>query len=420
MILFCPAPDSSAGIAVGLSGYMDCQARALGENGFQALAGGPLGASLLSGLLTIFVGFIGYRLILGESPGVRDGVGWMVRIGFVLALVTSWPAFQTLVFRVAVDGPGEVAGIIVPASGLPSDSLDWRVQRAYDTIRLGATFQPNDNPQAQNPQVQDPAAGQGQNPQPLNPGTPQASLYQSALPQTASLFVLSTTGFTSAFRIAIGFLLAIAPLALMTLLFDATLGIFAGWMRALTGMAFASLAATIVTATHLMAVEGELAHLQSLRFGGAVRTVDPQGLTTIVLIFTLVMLVASFAAIRMASAFQMGRRSIPGLFGSGRGRIEHWQPATSALRPAQELVAIRGSSADQTRVAGVADALAATVRREQAAAFDVRTIRGASQDVHAEARAVGAAGSAARGLGATARRTVARHTRSAARRDRMG
>jgi type IV secretion system protein VirB6 len=414
MMLVCPAPDSSAGIAVRLSEYMDCQARALGENGFQALAGGPVGASVLSGLLTIFVGLIGYRLILGGTPGIRDGIGWMVRVGFVLALVTSWPAFQTLVFRVAVDGPGEVAGIVLPASGLPSDSLDRRVQQAYDTIRLGSTFQPNENPQAQNPQ-----AAQGQGTQPSPPAL-QASMYQSALPQTASLFVLSTSGFTGAFRIAIGFLLAVAPLALMALLFDATLGIFIGWMRALTGMAFASLATTIVTATHLMAVEGELGHLQALRLGGAVRTVDPQGLTTIVLIFALVMLVASFAAIRTASAFRMGGRSMPGVFGTGRASAELRESAAAALRPAPEVIAIRGSSPEQARVAGVAQALTATVRREEAAAIGGRRPFGVSQSGHAETMAIGAAATAGRGLGSASRRTVSRHTRSAARRDRMG
>ena len=119
----CEAPDPSLGVALRLSNYLDCLARVLGENGFQALAGGSLGASILSGLVTIFVALIGYRLIFGDTPGLRDGVGWTVRVGVVLALVTSWPAFQTLIYRVAVDGPQELAAIMLPASGLAADGL---------------------------------------------------------------------------------------------------------------------------------------------------------------------------------------------------------------------------------------------------------------------------------------------------------
>src|SRR5437763_539074 len=102
MTVFCAAPDASEGVALRLSEYVSCEGRALGENGFQALAGGPLGTSLLSGLVTIFIALIGYRLILGHTPDMRDGIGWTVRLGIVLALVTSWPAFQTLIYRSAM------------------------------------------------------------------------------------------------------------------------------------------------------------------------------------------------------------------------------------------------------------------------------------------------------------------------------
>src|SRR5438445_13816271 len=99
MTVLCAAPDASQGVALRLSQYVSCEARALGENGFQALAGGPLGTSLLAGLVTIFIALIGYRLILGHSPDMRYGIGWTVRLGIVLGLVTRWPAFQPLVYQ---------------------------------------------------------------------------------------------------------------------------------------------------------------------------------------------------------------------------------------------------------------------------------------------------------------------------------
>jgi len=422
MSLLCNAPDTSAGVAIGLADYLDCQARALGENGFQALAGGPLGMSLLTGLLTIFIGLVGYRMILGEMPGIRHGINWMVRVGFVLALVTSWPAFQTLVYRVAVDGPVELAAIVIPASGVPTEEMDGRVQQAYDTIRLGSAFQQFGlSPPAQ-PQQQ-PTDQAGQNPQQQQQGQPSALpqpfQFQPPMPQTAGLFVLATSGFTGAFRIAVGFLLAVGPLAIMALLFDATLGIFSGWIRALAGMAFASLATLIVTAIGLMLVESELANLQALRFGGMSQGMDPQGLMTIVMVLALVTLVTSLAALRMTGAFRLGRPVFPQPADRERVPALVAQPALAVSRPAQEMAAARiAQSAAQSRVAGVAEALAATVRREQSALVVAGAGGGPTYRTSVEAGTNGFAAAYAGGLGTMGRRTVGRRTRLAARRDK--
>jgi type IV secretion system protein VirB6 len=413
MTLFCAAPDPAAGVASNLSYYLDCQARALGENGFQALAGGPLGMSLLSGLITIFIALIGYRLILGETPNLRDGIGWTLRLGFVLALVTSWPAFQTLVYRVAVDGPSEVAAIVLPASGLPVDGLDGRVQQAYDTIRLGSAYQLAQNPVAV-PVPTNPDA------QPQIQVIPQPFQFQPPMPQTASLFVLSTTGFIGAFRIAIGFLLAVAPLAILCLLFDATLGIFAGWVRALTGMVFAGLAALIVTALDLMVVETELAHLQAMRASGLPQVIDPQGLTTIVIVFAVIMLVSSWAAVRMTAAFAPFRAMTARISGLDRRSIDALRIAAPVVQPSQQLITAHERSFTQTRAAAVADALAASMRREQATFVDASHNGGSSRAGTSRAPANDAVTPGGVGLGAVGRRMVARRTRVAARRDKSG
>ncbi|QZP09146.1 type IV secretion system protein [Caenibius sp. WL] len=404
MTYLCPAPDPSLGIAVRLSNFMACESRALGENGFQALAGGPVGVSLLSGLLTIFVALIGYRFILGHTPDLKDGVNWMVRVGFTLALVTSWPAFQTLVFQVVIDGPNELAGTLLPASGIPADDLQARVQRAYDTLRLGASLPAE-------PGQGDPAA---------TGAVVQAAMYQSALPQTASLFVLSTSGVVGAFQIAIGFLLAIAPLPIMALLFDATLGIFIGWIRALAGAALAVLSANIVTATHLLALESELAHLQSIRLGSADRVIDPQGLTTIVLIFLLTTLVASLAAIRVASAFRLQTRS-PRV-SSGIERLHGERPLMSdrLVRSPQNAISVRTQVDEQSRAAIIAGAISSSIRREALTVADSRTTLLSS---HADVRDRNISNGSSRigqGLGTASRRTTSRRTRSSVRRDRTG
>jgi type IV secretion system protein VirB6 len=416
MTVACALPDGDIGVALRLSGFLQCQAQSLGENGFQALAGGPMVAGMLSGLVTIFVALIGYRFILGTVPDLRDGIGWAVRLGMVLTLATGWPAFQTLIYRVAVDAPQELAAVLLPAAGLPTDDLDSRVQRAYDTIRLGSTttlpsqVQPTPEAAAGQPQSQTPGIS-------LQPQTPSyGPLGQAALPQTASWFVVSTLGVTGALRLATGFLLAIGPLAIMTLLFDATLGLFVGWIRGLAGAALGLLAATIVTALDLLLVESELAHLQSVERG--VSVIDPQSLTTVVLAFSLVMLAVIWAAAKTAGGFRLsfvrpptGPHEQPRFSSSDRLKAEAIAPATGQTG--------MGGTAAPVRAQTVADALTESVRREQmsitAGAQSSTGIGGRREPM--TQRGLNDAGLPPAALGPAGRRSIGRKTRSTSRRD---
>src|SRR6185503_9979205 len=109
-----------AGFVSGVLDYVDCQAQAIGAGGFQALAApGSTLSLVLSGLLTLFVALFGYRMLLGDTPGLRDGVFSVVKIGIVLALAFSWPAYRTLIYDVALKGPAELAGEVGRPAGLP-------------------------------------------------------------------------------------------------------------------------------------------------------------------------------------------------------------------------------------------------------------------------------------------------------------
>lgn len=418
MTVACAAPNIELGVALRLSTFVDCQARALGENGFQALVGGPLMAGLLSGLVTIFVALIGYRLILGQPLSLRDGIGWTVRLGMVLTLITAWPAFQTLVYNVATDGPAELAGVLLPASGLPSEGLDARIQDAYDTMRLGVTQPPQQgSTEAAPPSASSPSqAGAALQAQPIAQPSPSGQL-----PQTASVFVMSTSGVIAALRIAVGFLLAVAPLAILALLFDATLGVFSGWVRALAGAALALLAATIVTAIDLVMVESELGNLQAYGRGMVSEAVDLQAVPTLVLLFTVAMLVVVFVAMRMAGAFALGPMT------AMTQAVAGWSNRSDVitadlLRPAQPIASVRGSLAERPRAAAVADALALTAAREH---YAYANMTGGEQNA-GPSRPMLIAQGASREPGyantahspARGRRATARRTRSAAARDR--
>ena len=412
MTVVCSAPDTSLGVAYRLSEYLDCQARALGENGFQALAGGAVGTAMLSALVTVFVALIGYRLLLGHVPDVRDGIGWAVRLGIVLALVTSWPAFQALVYRVAVDAPPSIAAVLLPASGLAGESLDARVQQAYDTLRLGTA-----NREAAAAATAGAVAGQAA--QPAAAAPPQLG---DPLPKTASLLVISTAGLAGALRIAIGFLLAVAPFAIMSLLFRGTHGLFNGWLRAVAGLALGLVGATVVTAIHLVAVESELAHLLALGSAGAATdAVDPQALTTIVCFFALVAVVTTLAALRMGNALRLPRAAATALEPQPVHITAAAQPAARPILVSSQAARGVAGPAASARAAAVAEVLTTAVHREQRPAQTVGSPDGQRLGQAAVAGAVDqrSEGRTVERIGVAGRRSIGRRSLSATRRDKV-
>lgn len=417
MTVQCMAPDTALGVAVRLAGYLDCQSRALGENGFQAMTGGPVMTAMLSGVVTIFIALIGYRMILGSIPGIRDGISWAVRLGVVLALVTSWPAFQTLVYHVVTDGPKELAAVILPAAGLSSDGMDDRIQGAYDVIRLGSAAMVTasaDTNAAQQPQA---PLGSAPNP-PAASLLPQAGPSTPPLPQTASLFVVSTSGLIGALRIVVGFLVAIGPIAILGLLFQGTIGVFEGWLRAIVGAAFGVLAASVTTSIELIVVESELAHARAVQLGAdPASSLDPQALVTIILVFVVMALAAVYAAARLAGAFRLplfGAASWSAQPGSAVGQAEGSNKLDRALLSANGVELVDRPA--RARTAAVADALAAAAYRDQETLAGRSAAEGPSRLMTIRQESGGGVAPIVP-LGVAGRRSTGRRTQSARRRD---
>ncbi len=88
---------------------------------------------------------VGYRMLFASSGArLSDAPGIALRIGAILALVTSWSTFQTLVFDVAARAPLQIAGIVASpiqgaASSLASDPVGG-LQAAYDQITQSAVI----------------------------------------------------------------------------------------------------------------------------------------------------------------------------------------------------------------------------------------------------------------------------------------
>ncbi|MCA3754774.1 MAG: type IV secretion system protein, partial [Phenylobacterium sp.] len=113
MIQACPS-YLDAGPIDGVLATIDCQTRVYAQGGYEALTqGSGLFGAALTLLLTIYVALIGWRLLVApEGARLSEAPGVALRIGAILALVTNWSVFQTLVFDVADRAPVQIAAAV--------------------------------------------------------------------------------------------------------------------------------------------------------------------------------------------------------------------------------------------------------------------------------------------------------------------
>jgi type IV secretion system protein VirB6 len=421
----CPLIGPDSPFLSGVLYYVDCQAQTIGESGYHALAApGSSVALMLTGALTLFIALFGYRLILGETPSARDGVIAAVKIGVVLMLATSWPAFRTLAYDVALHGPAELAATIGAPSGLPGagGGLVSRLQIVDDQLIELNTIGTGKPPGAEviaGPTETLTPQQQQQEMQRLN-RLAQRPRWDPA--RDAALLgngrILFLTGAIAAFasvRIVAGLLLALAPLFALFLLFDATRGLFEGWVRGLAGAALGALATAILLGVELALVEPWLAATLAARNADIATPAVPVELVVLSLGFDLALLAALIATVRVAQGFRLpaplrlAAHQIAERIGGGAARpaVEMRDPIAADRRP---------------RAVAIADAVVATQRRE--GSHGPGYTGGAGGPMIGGGRTYAPAGSAS-GIAASAplgqsfrRRTRARVSASAGRREK--
>ena len=115
MALLCPAPDETLGLVRGLMFTVDCNVQGLAQGAYGTLAqpGSAINTALF-GLLTLYVAFIGYRMLLGRSPlRVGELTISALKIGVVVVLATNWGVYQTLIYDTLFKGPEQIAGALM-------------------------------------------------------------------------------------------------------------------------------------------------------------------------------------------------------------------------------------------------------------------------------------------------------------------
>ncbi len=360
MIAGCPAAAPGVAFARRMLDFVDCQAQAIGAGGYQALAApGSTLSLVLTGFLTLFVAFFGYRLLFGQTPSVRDGVLALVKIGIVLALATSWTAYRTLVYDVALKGPAELAADIGRPAALPgaAGGLANRLayaDRAFELLAIEGTGRLIAPPAAPGRPGGLPVATPGATPE-MFPGFDSWALGGARI-----AFLTAALGALALVRLAAGLLLALGPFFIAFLLFESTRGLFEGWIRVLAGAALGALGTAIVLGVELALLEPWLADLLARRYAGQAIPGAPVELLVATLLFGLVLLGILYASARVALGFRLppAWRSAPAALGA-------------ALRGEQLRLAGAGREAaapalGRSRAAAVVDAVAASQRRETA------------------------------------------------------
>ena len=373
----CPAPPPTAGVIRGVLSTIDCHTRVYAQSGYEAL-NGPQSVfpTALTLLLTIYIALLGYRMLLGVgATRLTDAPLIALKIGVVLSLALNWNTFQTRVFDVTMKAPLELAQTIgAPAAAngaaLVSDPLGG-LQVTYDELARSAS-----------------ALGKlaGPNPEVLRGG--EAAAAQALWKAQTALF-MSTAGVMAIAIIAVGVLSATGPVFIALVMFDATRGLFEGWLRALLAAAFIPMLCWSATTLLLVIVDPLLVRLAQGRLAGAPDTQAAVMVSAVIFIFAAAQAALTVGAAVIAGGSQPGgktRRS------ERTTRLERSSPSapTALSRPdrlAQSLqtTASIASRSSDTAMSGlptptVASALRAVTALPRAEARETPHRRGAFMD----------------------------------------
>jgi type IV secretion system protein VirB6 len=233
----CSAPSDIGAIRAVLL-TVDCNTRDFARLGYASLTSAHSPFQLaLTALLTIYVMVLGYRLMFGGDLHLSDSPGIALKIGVILALVTNWTVFQTLVFDVASRAPLQIAAVIAAPmqnrSELARSPIDG-LQSAYDQLANAANAFAKSSTAAETPSAQSIAATAV-----TDPNVSRAADTGETLQTAAKVIFIASTGLIAMATVAIGVLTAIGPFFVALFLFFETRGLFAGWVRALGAAAFA-------------------------------------------------------------------------------------------------------------------------------------------------------------------------------------
>ena len=210
--------EAAGGIAAALQA-VDCVAAEATGAAFGRLfaPGGALG-TVLTILLTLYVAFFAFALITGRSNlSIRSLTPRMLTVGLVLTFATSWVAYQSVVWNLALGGPDWLAGVLTGDSGSATMTFASKVDVVFMAVEQASAGQTD-----------------------IDTFSPPGMLWLGAL-----LFMLGTVGVLVTARIGLALLVALGPIFVVMALFNGTRGLFAGWLKGVVMLALTPLFAVL-------------------------------------------------------------------------------------------------------------------------------------------------------------------------------
>lgn len=210
-----------SGVAASLQG-VDCAASAMAQMAFGRLFGtdGALMPALTI-LLTLYVAFFAFSLITGRgSLGISALTPKMLTLGMVLTFATSWVAFQSVVWNLAVGAPDYLASLIIGGDGSSTQVFAQKID-----VVFAALIQSSGQTAAEGAQ---------------STFSPPGLLWLGG-----TLLLLGTAGLLATCKIAMSVLLGLGPVFIVMAMFKSTRGLFTGWLKGMVMLAIAPMFAVL-------------------------------------------------------------------------------------------------------------------------------------------------------------------------------
>lgn len=291
----CPAAD--APLVQGLIGSVDCQVHGLAQAGYAALSapGSPV-STLLTVLMTLYVAFMGYRLVLGRG-GLRIGDATIaaVKLALVVALATNWALLETLVYDLLFKAPAEIGSLLLAQlDGGGAGKLDpyARLQFAFDALQEAA---------------QHFATRAGARDAALQ-GGPGFAAFAANLGGLVTL--LTSLGVVLACKVVLSVLLALAPIVAGLLLFETTRGLVEGWLKAMIALSILPMIATLALSLELAMMAPSLKALAAMKDAQQFAELDMGPAVTVLvlsLVFAVVLVAATIAVCVIVAGLRLPR-----------------------------------------------------------------------------------------------------------------
>jgi len=210
--------EMGGGIAAAL-GAVDCVASQVTAQAFGRLfaPGGALGPVLVT-LLTLYVAFFAISLIIGRSNlSIRSLIPRMITVGLVLTFATSWFAYQSVVWNLAIGAPDWLATRLTSSEGSATVVFAQKLDVVFQAVQQASADQTD-----------------------FNAFSPPGMMWMGA-----TMLLLGTVGVLVTARIALALLVALGPIFVVLALFNGTRGLFTGWLKGVVMLALTPLLAVL-------------------------------------------------------------------------------------------------------------------------------------------------------------------------------